>query len=120
MRRILLILLTALLLGLVLCACSGSVDGETDRESYTVEANDSGVLRTYSYSATTHCYLCDGIKYTYCLTLSGRMPSAAKDSTYVVLSNVQDVTFEQAYQQFISSDTADFFDPRDAVVVEMR
>ena len=60
------------------------------------------------------------MKYAYLLTLSGRMPNAAKDSTFVVLSNTEDITFEQTYRQFISSDTADWFDPQDAVVVEMR
>ncbi|MBR0303352.1 MAG: immunogenic protein [Clostridia bacterium] len=119
-RRVIAIVVLAALLCVLLCACGEKVDGEADGESYTIEANDSGVLKTYSYSAYLRCYSCDGMKYTYKLTLSGRMPNAEKDSTFVVLSNVEDITFEQAYLQFTSSNTADLFDPQDAVVVEMR
>ena len=119
-RRVIAVVVLAALFCLLLCACGTKADGETDGESFTIEANDSGVLKTYSYSAQLRCYSCDGMKYTYLLTLSGRMPNAAKDSTFVVLSNTQDITFEQTYRQFISSDTEDFFAPKDAVVVEMR
>ena len=119
-KRLACVILSALLLGGLLCACGEKVDGQSDEGSYTVEAGENGVLKTYTYSSILHCYLCEGLKYTYCLTLTGRMPNAAKDSTYVVLSNSKDITFEDTWKQFLSSDTADWFDPQDAVVVEMR
>ena len=119
-RRVAAAVVLVTLLCALLCACGEKIDGETQNGSYTVEANDSGVLKTYTYSAILHCYLCDGMKYTYCLTLTGRMPNAAKDSAFVVLSNRKDITFEQAWKQLLSSDTADWFDPSDAVLVEMR
>ena len=114
----LILLFTALCF--LLCACGEKADGGKENGSYTLEANDNGVLKTYSYSAYLRCYSCEGMKYSYLLTLTGTMPNAAKETTFAVLSNTQDITFEQTYKQYISSDTADFFDPAEAVVVEMR
>lgn len=119
-KRIISVFLTAILLCSFLCACNSRIDGGTEKGSYTVEANNSGVVRTYSYNATTRHYTCEGVKYAYRLTLTDRLPDAEDKTTYVVLSNVKDITFEQAHEQYLSSDAEELIKSMNAVVVETR
>lgn len=113
MRRIAALLILLTLTAALLCACFA-------KSSYTKDAGEDGVIRAYSFDADTDRYTCEGIEYAYRLTLTGTLPHAVRESTYVVLSNAEDVTFEETARQFFSSDTADFFDPEQTVVVEMR
>ena len=63
----------------------------------------------------------DGHTYKYRLELSGRTPNAIKDSTFVYLSNIEDITFEQAWKAAgLSSNTEDYFDVEEAVLVEWK
>ena len=62
----------------------------------------------------------DDYTYQHRLELTGRIPNAAGDTTFIVLSNREDITFEEAWKASgLSSDTADFFDPEDAVIVKV-
>lgn len=64
---------------------------------------------------------CDGNTYQYLLEISGRMSNAAKDSTFVYLSNLEEITFDQAWKAAgLSSNSNDYFDVKDAVLVELR
>ena len=66
-------------------------------------------------------WMCDNYTYKYRLEISGRMPNAAADSTFVWLSNIEEISFDQAYKAAgISSSTDDFFPPEKAVLVEMH
>ena len=72
----------------------------------------------------THCkttdgkWYCLGFTYDYRIEVSGRMPNAAKNTSYIVLCNRTDITFEKAYlASGVSSSTADYFDPGVAVIV---
>lgn len=77
-------------------------------------------MRTY-YELNDGTWMCDDVVYQYRLEISGRMPNAAKDSTFVYLSNIEEIPFEQAYMAAgISSSTEDYFSPEDAVLVEMK
>lgn len=63
----------------------------------------------------------DGHTYKYRLELSGRTPNAVKDSTFVYLSNIEDITFEQAWRAAgLSSSLEDYFDVEEAVLVEWK
>lgn len=56
--------------------------------------------------------------YQYRLEITGRMHDAAKNTTYIVLSNTKDITFDMAWKAAgYSSNTADYFDPENAVIV---
>lgn len=49
------------------------------------------------------------------------MPNAAVDSTFVYLSNIKDITFGQAWKAAgFSNNTDDYFDVKDAVLVEIK
>lgn len=56
--------------------------------------------------------------YQYRLVLHGRMPNAAMDSTFIILSNRKNITFEQAWKASgLSSNSNDYFNPEDAVLI---
>ena len=79
-----------------------------------------GDLKTY-YELSDGSWECDGHIYKYRLEISGRMPGAAVDSTFVYLSNVENISFEQAWKAAgLSSNTEDYFDVDEAILVEMR
>ena len=62
----------------------------------------------------------DERSYQYRLELRGRMPNAARETTFVYLSNLESITFEQAWKAAgLSSQRADYFAPEEAVLVEI-
>ena len=62
----------------------------------------------------------EGHSYKYRLEISGRLSNAVKDSTYIYLSNIEDITFEQAWKASgLSSNMDDYFDIDEAVLVEL-
>ena len=64
---------------------------------------------------------CNDITYKYRLEISGRMGGAVKDSTFVYLSNIENISFEQAWKAAgYSSNMNDYFDIQDAKFVEMK
>lgn len=85
------------------------------------------VKNTIKGSMQTYCELSDGTwmhngyLYKYRLEISGRMPNAVKDSTFVYLSNIEEISFEQAYMAAgISSNSDDYFSPEEAILVDMK
>ena len=79
-----------------------------------------GNLHTY-YELSDGTWMCEEYSYRYRLEISGRMHSAAKDSTFVYLSNLKEISFDQAWKASgLSSDTEDYFSPGEAVLVEME
>ena len=82
----------------------------------TIEGN----MKTY-YEMTDGTWMCDDHSYKYRLEITGRMPNAAVDSSFVYLSYLEEMTFDQAYKAAgISSNTDDYFSPELAVLVEMN
>ncbi len=76
--------------------------------------------------SSTHYEMSDGTwkvkelpyTYKYRLELTGRLNNAVKDSSYIILSNRNDITFEQAWKASgLSSNTEDYFDAKDAIIV---
>ena len=81
----------------------------------TIEGN----MKTYS-EMSDGTWQCDGHIYKYRLEISGRLSNAVKDSTYIYLSNIEDITFEQAWKASgLSSNMDDYFDIDEAVLVEL-
>ena len=63
---------------------------------------------------------CDGHIYKSRLEIRGRLSNTVKDSTYIYLSNIEDITFEQAWKASgLSSNMDDYFDIDEAVLVEL-
>ena len=64
---------------------------------------------------------CDGYTYKYRLEIKGTMPNADVSSTFVYLSNIENISFEQAWKAAgLSSNLEDYFAVEDAVLVEMK
>ena len=77
-------------------------------------------FRTYN-EMTDGTWTCEGYTYQYRLVIRGRLHAAACDSEYVYLSNIPDITFDQAWKAAgLSSNMADYFSAEDAVLVEMN
>ncbi len=94
-----------------------SEESETDASA---TAAVDGNMKTY-YEMSDGTWMCDDIIYQYRLEITGRMPNAAADSTFVYLSNIEEISFEQAYKAAgVSSSTEDYFSPEEAVLVEMN
>lgn len=77
--------------------------------------------RVTYYKISDGTWETDGHTYKYRLELSGRPPKAIKDVTFVYLSNIENITYEQAWKAAgLSSNTDDYFDVEEAVLVEWR
>ena len=110
MKRIVSVLL-CILLAVTVSGCT---------QKATVKNTIEGNMRTYC-EMTDGTWTCDGHVYQYRLEISGRMPNAASDSSFVYLSNIEEITFDQAYRAAgISSDSDDYFSPEKAILVEMN
>jgi len=86
---------------------------------------DAEIIETITTTFETYYKMSDGTwqmngnSYKYRLEITGRMPSAVLDSTFVYLSNIKDISFQRAYLAAgLSSSTVDYFSAEDAVFVD--
>ncbi len=109
-KLIALLLALVCMLGLVGCG-NQSLDPIN-----TIEGN----MKTY-YEMSDGTWQFDGHTYKYRLEISGRMPNAVKDSTYVYLSNIENISFQKAMMASgLSSNMEDYFAIEEAVLVELK
>lgn len=88
----------------------------TDAEAIGEKSGASTLVRYYEMSDGT--WKTDNHSYKYRLEITGRMGGAVKDSTFVYLSNVEEITFEQAWKAAgFSSNMSDYFKPEVAKFV---
>ena len=88
-------------------------------EQYFAEDKLVTIVKYYEMSDGT--WQTDGHSYKYRLEITGRMNNAVKDSTFVYLSNIEEISFEQAWKSAgLSSNSDNYFDPEEAVLVEMK
>ncbi len=81
------------------------------------KAEDETVLVRY-YKMSDGTWRTDEYSYKYRLEVSGRMHNAAGESTYVILSNRSEISFDEAWKASgFSSNMDDYFDPNEAVIV---
>lgn len=108
-------------------------DGTTKEdvaESLTTEVEEikgTKIKNTIDGNWKTYYELADGswtdgdYSYKYRLVIKGRLYNAACDTVYVYLSNIPDISYEQAWKASgLSSNMNDYFSPKDAVLVEMK
>ena len=115
-KIIVFLMILSCLLGMVGCASSENDKVEDDPVG-TYEPH-LGIRETRIIDNGDGTWELDGITYKYRLEITGRMPNAAKSTTYIVLSNTEDITFDQTWRASgLSSNLADYFDPSVAVIV---
>lgn len=84
------------------------------------ENNQSVIMTEYS-ELSDGTWKCGDIYYKYRLEITGRLAGADQNSTYVYLSNIKNISFEQAWKAAgLSSDMKDYFAVEDAILVEMK
>ena len=83
--------------------------------------NDELVTLVDYYEMSDGTWKTDDYTYQYRLEITGRMGGAVKDSTFVFLSNIKDITFEQAWKASgFSSNMDDYFEEKNAKFVAMK
>lgn len=86
----------------------------------SIENTIDGNMKTY-YEMSDGTWQCDDLSYQYRLVITGRLNNAACDTSYVYLSNIESITFDQAWKASgLSSNTSDYFSVEDAVLVELN
>ena len=89
------------------------VSEKIDREEYVVTQSH--------YQTDNGMWVVGDNTYAYRLEITGRMPNAEKNTTYIVLSNSENITFDQAMRASgLSSNTNDYFRSELAVLVGYR
>ena len=80
--------------------------------------NEEFVITKLHYENLDGEWVSEGYTYKYRLEITGRMNQAAKNTTFIVLSNTEDITFDQTWKASgLSSNMADYFDPGVSVIV---
>ena len=127
MKKIIRITLIALML-LSLFGCSQKEPSVVK----TYEVTDSELVEEYwdnnelvtmvkYYEMSDGTWKTDSYTYLYRLEITGRNQAAVKDSTFVYLSNIKDITFEQAWKASgFSSNMEDYFKEEDARFVALK
>lgn len=87
--------------------------------SESFESDDFTVLVEY-YEMSDGTWKTDKNSYKYRLLITGKDETAVKETTYVFLSNLEEISFEQASRSVLSSDSSEFFSEEDAVLVEIK
>jgi uncharacterized lipoprotein YehR (DUF1307 family) len=106
----------ALALALVCIFSLISCGNQSAEPINTIEGN----MKTY-YEMSDGAWQVDGHTYKYRLELKGTMPNAAASTTFVYLSNIESITYEQAWKASgLSSNTEDYFSVEEAVLVERK
>lgn len=90
-------------------------------ESDTAFEDDELVTMVKYYEMSDGTWKTDTHTYQYRLEITGRMGGAEKDSTFVFLSNIENITFEQAWKAAgFSSNMDDYFKEDDAKFVALK
>lgn len=120
------ILITLVLLSLFGCSQKEPLIVETYEvtDSELVEEyweNNKLVTMVKYYEMSDGTWKTDDYTYQYRLEVTGRRNNADKDSTFVFLSNIKDITFEEAWKAIgFSSNMDDYFKKEDAKFVAMK
>lgn len=100
--------------------CFFSLIGCNSQKDNEIKKIIEGNKKTY-YKMEDGTWNCEDITYKYRLEIKGRIPNESEDSVYVYLSNIKNISFEQAWKASgLSSNMDDYFDVEDAVLVEMK
>lgn len=107
-------LAAAVALMVMLIGCGKTAIAKTYEQS-----EQDGILSTY-YEMDNGTWQCGGTSYPFRLELSGRMPNAESDSYYVVLTDNENLTFEDVSKSLYSSFLEDSRRMEGSVLVEMK
>ena len=102
-----------LLAALLFAGCSLSKEPEV--------VNTISTDRMTYYELSDGTWQADGRIYKYRLEIPGQLPNSIEESTFVYLSNIEKITFDQAWAAAgFGSQTSDYFSEDEAVLVEWK
>ena len=108
-----------ILVALVFCVLLFTGCGKSDIAKTYNQSEKDGILITY-YEMNDGTWQCDDISYQFRLELDGRMPNAEADSYYVVLTDNENLTFEDVSKSLYGSLLEDSKIMEGSIIVEMR
>lgn len=117
------ILITLMFLSLVGCSQKepSVVNIYEITDSEQAFEDDELVTLVEYYEMSDGTWRTDTHTYKYRLEITGRMHGAFKDTTFVFLSNLENITFEQAWKAGgLSSNMDDYFKEKDAIFVAFK
>ena len=124
MKKIALVLVFVCVFGLVGCSQKEPQVVDTYYSVSDIEAtpeDDEFIVLVKHYEMSDGTWKTDDYTYQYRLEITGRMPNAAKDTTYVFLSNIEDISFHKAMMASgLSSNMNDYFDAEVAKFVALK
>lgn len=83
------------------------------------QSEEDGIYATY-YERKDGTWECGGTAYQHRLELKGRLPNAESDSCFVVLTDNENLTFEEVAKSLYGSLIEDSRAMEDSVIVEMQ
>lgn len=124
MKKLIALVLVVCALGLASCSQKepsvvNTYYAVSDTEA--AQENDEFIILVKHYEMSDGTWKTDNCTYKYRLEITGRMPNAVKDSTFVFLSNIEDISFQKAMMASgLSSNMEDYFDEETAKFVGMK
>ena len=102
------------LLTVLLAGC-----GKNDIAKVYEKSESDGIVATY-YEMNDGTWQCEDNTYQFRLELVGRMPNAESDSSYVVLTDNENLTFENVSKSLYSSLSEDSEIMKGSIIVEIK
>ncbi len=91
-----------------------------ERSEEYADKSEEVTLQTY-YEMSDGTWRTADCTYQYKLVITGRLNNAVRDTTYTILSNREDISFEEAWKASgLSSNLGDYFKPEEAVFVAVQ
>lgn len=100
---------------LLLTGCKYRVIDRTESSGKQTESTETSIMNQYLNE--DGLYEKDGYVYKYYLEIDGRMNNTDMRTSYALLSNTRNITFEDVSQNLISSNTEDFIRQETAMIV---
>lgn len=119
MKKLLVILALVLLAG---CSKEVTVKKEIPATPESEYETAESIVRIAYSEMSDGTFTANGTTYKERLVITGHLPSSERGMGFTVLSNIGDIDFDRAWRAFtgLSSNTADYFDPKDAICVETK
>ena len=108
-----------ILIALVICTLLLAGCGKNYIAKVYEKSESDGIVVTY-YEMNDGTWQCEDNTYQFRLELVGRMPNAESDSSYVVLTDNENLTFENVSKSLYSSLSEDSEIMKGSIIVEIK
>ena len=107
-----------IIMSLALCALLFTGCGKSDIAKTYEQSEQDGIIKTY-YEMKDGTWQCEDTTYQFRFKLDGIMPNSELDSCFVVLTNNENLTFEEVSKSLYSSSFEDIKVMEGSLIVEM-